>query len=220
MGTPGRRDLREELVADLEQIEDNIALYKAGRESAFQTVALQLRNILLGGRRGLLVRVLPGATLHRFTEPESSDEPVVEPPDEELPDGWKRGTHDVVLFGQAKISPPWRGERGKIALPVDEHAVPVPVGEWLEQWTIRPDVKIRALIRSTADEEVAHTQSERGELLAKLAGSGVLQISREDMEAGRLDTASVAQEMYQMAIIGVGEYVARRVRDLLAESPI
>ncbi len=221
MGAPDRsRDLRAELIADLEQIEDNIALYKAGRDSAFQTVALQLRNVLLGGRRGLLLRVLPRATLHRFTEPEAPDEPAVDPtPDEELPAGWKRGTHDVVLFGHATISPPWRGERGKIALPIDEHAVSLPVGAWLEQWIIRQDVKIRALISSTANEEVAHTEDERGELLAKLAGSGLLRISREDLEAGRLNTATVAQEMYQMAIIGIGEYVARRVRDLLGKTP-
>lgn len=64
MGTSDRRDLRRALVEDLEQIEDNVALYKAGRDSAYQTVALQLRVMLLSEQRGLLARVLPNATLH------------------------------------------------------------------------------------------------------------------------------------------------------------
>ena len=216
MGAPNRRDLRKELVADLEQIEDNIALYKAGRDSAYKTVALQLRTILLGERRGLLVRVCPKATLQPVADSESSNEP--EPAsDQEPASGRKKGLNDLTLFGHAQLRLPWRGERGSITLPIDERAAPLSVGEWLDQWIVRPDVKIRALIRSAADEEVAHTQDERGKLLAMLAGTGVMRITKEDFEAGRIDGARVAQEMYQMAIIGIGEYVAHRTRELLAE---
>lgn len=210
MGTSDRRDLHKELVADLEQIEDNVALYRAGRDSAYQTVALELRNILLGERRGLLVRVLPDATFHPISDGEPSDEPHPEPS--------PGGTRRIVLFGHAEFRPPWQGQRASITLPIDGSKEPLPLAEWLRQWIVQPDVRIGALIRSTADEEVAHTQDERGKLLSKLAGAGVWVVSKDDLEAGRLDRHRVAQEMYQMAIVGVGEYVAHRVRELLAEA--
>lgn len=124
----------------------------------------------------------------------------------------------VILFGHANFRPPWRGERASITLPIDDLKEPLPIGEWLTQWIVRPDISIHALIASTANEEVAHTEDERGELLAKLAGAGSMLISNEDLEAGRLDEARVVQEMYQMAIVGIGEYVAQRVRELLAEA--
>lgn len=208
MQAPPHRDLRAELVADLEQIEDNVLLYKAGRNSAFQTVALQLRNLLLGARRGLLLRVLPDANFHPIADKDASDKPGPTEP----------GVSRVTLFGHAEYRPPWRGERASLTLPIDEEAEALSPAVWLQQWTVRPDVKIEALIRSTADEEVAHTVSERGDLLKMLAGSGVWLVSPEDMEAGRLDEHRVAQETYQMAIIAIGEYVARRVRWLLAAS--
>jgi hypothetical protein len=46
------RDLLKALLADLEQIEDNAQLYRSGRESAYQAVAIQSRNLLLSGRHG------------------------------------------------------------------------------------------------------------------------------------------------------------------------
>ena len=60
------RDLQKALLADLEQIEDNSQLYRVGRESAYQSVAIQLRNLLLKGRRGLLGRVIPQLMLHQL----------------------------------------------------------------------------------------------------------------------------------------------------------
>src|SRR3990172_11472712 len=60
------RDLVRALRHDIEQIDDNVKLYREGRDSAYQGVAIQLRNILLGGRRSLLRHVLPNATLHKF----------------------------------------------------------------------------------------------------------------------------------------------------------
>jgi hypothetical protein len=60
------RDLQKALLADLEQIEDNAHLYRVGRESAYQAVAIQLRNLLLKGRRGLLGRVISQLMLHQL----------------------------------------------------------------------------------------------------------------------------------------------------------
>ncbi len=60
------RDLLAALIADLEQIEDNSKLYRSGRESAYQAVAIQLRTLLLGGRRGLLRRVIEEPLLHQL----------------------------------------------------------------------------------------------------------------------------------------------------------
>lgn len=212
-----RRDLREELLADLEQIEDNIHLYGVlGRDSAYQTVALQLRNILLGQRQGLLVRVIPQATLHSFTDSDFTEVPT-QAPSEEDKARWKKRT-GITLFGHANASTRWRRDRGSITLPIDKNAVPLAINEWLQQWIIQPDIKLGPLIHSTASEEVAHTNRERGKLLAKLEGSGIMTLSSEDFEAGRLDKIQVAQEMYQMAIIGIGEYVAQRIRELLAEA--
>ncbi len=205
---PSSRDLRGELIADLEQIEDNIALYKAGRDSAFQTVALQLRNVLLGGRRGLLLRVLPEAKFHPIA---NGDDVAAGDTSPDAP-----GKAAITILGHVEFRPPWRGQRASITLPIDLNKEPIQIEEWLEQWVVVPTVKIRELIASTANEEVAHTQSERGSLLRQLAGSGVIVVSPEDLAAGRLDRSRVAQETYQMAIVGIGEYVASRVRELLA----
>lgn len=207
MKSTSRRDLRPQLIADLEQIEDNIALYQDGRDSAYQTVALQLRNLLLGGRRGLLLRVLPNAAFHPMVDqPASNDTP-----------GRKPEVHSVTLFGHAEFRPPSGGGRGQITLAIDTDQQPIPPQEWLRQWVVSPDIKIEQLIRSTANEEVAHTEDERGALLTNLAGSGVMAISEADLKAGRLDRARVVQEMYQVTIIGIGKYVAQRVRELLDE---
>ena len=168
----------------LEQIEDNVALYKAGRDSAYQSVALQLRTILLGGHRGLLARVLPDATFHpvrgkydeEIEEGSAPDDPQLKP---------------VILFGHAEFRGPSRGERTSLTVPIDDLREPLPTGEWLTQWIVRPDISIHALIARTANEEVAHIDEKRGKLLAKLAGTGAMVISNEDLEAGRLDEAHV-----------------------------
>jgi hypothetical protein len=182
---------------------DNIALYKAGRDSAYQAVALQLRNLLLGGRRALLLRVLPTATFHAFV-------------DDEAPGPTEQGVNEVVVFGHAEYRPPWRGQRGAIGLEVDPAKEPLAVSAWLRQQILEPGITVEGLVRSTTNEEVAHTQEERGALLASLADAGVLAISKADLEAGRLDQARMAQQMHEMAIVGIGEYVVQRVRALLA----
>jgi hypothetical protein len=200
-----RRDLRAELLSDLEQIEDNAALFGEGRQSAYQTVALQLRNLLLGGRSALLNRVLPYATFH----------PIRDKGDDVLEEPLPPGRHRTTLFGHAVLRVPWHGRPGAITLPVDESLAPVSVNRWIDQWVLVPGIKIRDLVASTANEEVAHTNDARGSVLAQLSGMQVSMIWPQHVEARRFDQGFDAQQLYQMAIVGIGEYVARRVRVLL-----
>jgi hypothetical protein len=188
------RNLRRELIADLEQIEDNTRLYRAGRNSAYQAVAIQLRNVLLGGRRGLLARVVPNPTLHRVR-------PSHVPP------------HVLTLFETPNVNAFILDVRGSLRLSTTPPGAQVNIefveelvslGTWLSDWIIRPDVTVERLIKQVADEEVAHTQDNVGETIART----------EDFALG----GAAQQRVHRhMVIVSLGEYVAKRVRELIGE---
>lgn len=191
-----RRNLIDELLQDLEQIEDNAALFRRGRNSAYQAVAIQLRNLLLKGRRGLVDRTLPAASFHVFRRPS-----VELPSPDETPDDAK---HGIVIFdarGPLKLQ---TGGGSHIELEFDNDTRPLPLGRWLDQWIIRPDITVRNLIQRMADEEVAHTQEEIDPVIQRAEGF----LLSEGRYERRVPT---------MAIVALGEYVANRIREQLAE---
>jgi hypothetical protein len=188
----GKRDLRRELVADIEQIEDNVCLYRAGRNSAYQAVAIQLRNILLGGRRALLARVVREPRLHEFRPSEI--------PPEEL-EAFRRDPSSAMILdvrGGIELSTASPGAQVELEFTDDL----LPLGSWLRQWIIRPDVTIERLIKEVADEEVAHTQEEIGRTVART----------QDFIFGG---AASGRQMRHMVVVALGEYIAGRVRALI-----
>jgi len=185
-----QRDLRQALLDDLEQIEDNAALYHAGRNSAYQTVAIQLRNLLLGGERGLLLRVLPGATMHLLRPPQITE-----------PDGPKVVT---ALYFDPRGSVRLGGVPGGAQLNLDFTEQVVAVGEWLDQWIYTPEVTLRGLIGATANEEVAHTE---GEIAAAIEAANTMKFSGRRVQG---------RQLHAMAIVALGDYVVLRTRIMLA----
>ncbi|HLB24063.1 MAG TPA: hypothetical protein VJP07_08205 [Dehalococcoidia bacterium] len=195
------RDLRHELIADVEQIEDNARLFLAGRNSAYQAVAIQLRNLLLKGPRGLMLRVFPGATLHPLS---------AEPGREEGADGLIR----VTLLGHADLV---LRPTPHVQLPVQYDAEPIPISQWIGQWVIDSQIRIDKLINETADQEVAHTQEERTRMLERLNSAGFYFGISDPNDIGN---RRPDRYMYQMMIVAIGEYVAKRCRQLLAATPV
>ncbi len=191
-----RRDLAEELISDLEQIEDNAALFRRGRNSAYQAVAGQLRNLLLKGPRGLMQKVLPDATFHEFRRSR-----VELPPRGEQSDPAK---HDIMIFdarGRLRLRP---GGGSHIELEFEREAELLQIEKWLDQWIIRPEVTVRKLIQDVANEEVGHTQERIGPVIQHAEGFVVTEGRHE-------------RRVPAMAIVALGEYVTARVRKLLNE---
>lgn len=196
-----RRDLRRELIADLEQIEDNAKLYQAGRNSAYQAVAIQLRNLLLRGRRALLPRVIPNPEFHQLR-------PSRIPADKLEAFGRGRQKGDVVVVDILDVRGKLRLITGPPGAEVDLEFVDdlplIPLENWLTQWIIRPDIAIGQLIEEVADEEVAHTQDHVGKTIARAS-------------KWSFGGAAAQRILRHLVIVALGAYVARRVRDLIGE---
>ena len=189
-------DLYGSLVDDLEEIEAAVAAFQTGRESAYQTVAIQLRNLLADTSRAgpLLERVIADATLERL-RPKTS------------PDGFDPSRHRMTFMvdcrGVMRMStgPPYL----TVTLDVVGDDL-VPIHEWLEDWIVHPDVIIRDLIYQVASKEVAPTDDDIGDVPAAL-------------ETNQIFTAGGQQRDVRPAVItGIGEYVARRARTLLGSA--
>ena len=181
-----RRNLSHALVARLEQIEDNAALFHSGRRSAYQGVAIQLRDLLLGARN-LVDRVVPDATFH--TLPEST-----------MPEFADDGLVTVFAFesrGGLMLGGPMP------LLQLDfSHEPLVSRSEFVSQWVLSRELTIHTLIDRTANEEVAHTQDEVGPALQR---ANMLHFY------GRYG----GLELHRLAVVSIGSYVAARLRALL-----
>jgi hypothetical protein len=185
------RDLRKALEDDLEQIEDNARLYYTGRHSAYQVVAIQLRNLLLSGRRGLLLRVLPGTTLHALRPPT----PGVSEPD-------PPGQYSVLRFESRGSLELKTGPGGGARLRLEFTDELLSVEKWLDQWVLNDKVTLRRLIEATADQEVAHTAPSIAEVIRS---ANIFQFGG----------AAKGRNMHTLAIVALGEYVVLRTRDML-----
>lgn len=192
------RDLQRFLLEDLDEIESAVTRYSDGQLSAYQTVAVQLRNLLTDTSRAgpLLPRVFPDVkfeTLRRPARPK--------PPNEKLPPGVNVATIIVFdprgsfIFGGSK--PP------RIELAIDPYQFVAP-GVWINDWICRPDVRIRDLIHEVASKDAAHTDSDSGATMSRLESSLVY------MQNG------AAIEMARPVLVRIGEYVATRLRSLVA----
>jgi len=184
------RDLRRALLDDLEEIEHSADAFRKGRHSAYQTCAIQMRNLLLRGRRGLLLRVLPEATLR-----------ALRPPNAEVTRPDRPGEYSVVRFdprGHLELG----GEAPGARLYLDFINEPLSVEQWLNQWILDPKVTIRALIEKTADDEVAHTNNEIDEAIKR---------ANFFRFAGRPQ----GMQLHAMTIVALAEHVAQRTREML-----
>lgn len=185
------RKLVPALLADLEQIEDNVALFTSGRISAYQTVAIQLRNLLCGARN-LTDRVLPNTLFHQLRE-------SVLPPEFELDEGTTAFQFEsrggLVLGGPTPV------------LHLDFEGEPVLTrAEFLSQWVVRRDITIGTLIDRTANEEVAHTDDAIGSSIARV-------------NALRFGGRYQGFGMHHLTIVAAGGYIAHRLRQELHRVP-
>jgi hypothetical protein len=190
-----KRDLIQELLKDIEQIEDNAKLYLQGRSSAYQAVAIQLRNVMLDGRRGLLGRVAPDLLLQPF-RPSNAPKEVLDafhtPSDTRV--------HALMdVRGFLRLS---TGDGPSVSVHIEFLEPPsLTIGEWLNQWIIRPDLTVHDLILAVADEEVAHTQDTLGKAASKAT-------------QWRFGGRAEGQELRHAVIVALGQYIAKRVREV------
>ena len=192
------RDLASELINGLEQIEDNATLYNDGRNSAYQGVSIQLRRLLGRGRQGLLARVLPNARLHEFRP---SNVPQGHLDEFSLPDDERTQDVDLVdVRGRLQLSTSSPGMSVLIEF-VDEPRLAVEA--WIEQWIIRPDVKVGRLIKDVANEEVAHTQAEFGRTIRRTMNWS-------------FSGAADGRKLRHAVIVALGSYIAARCREILS----
>ncbi len=136
---------------------------------------------------------MPQATFHQFR---TSGAKL--PPRGERPDPAK---HSIVIFdarGRLTAESP-----AQLYLEFAEDLPLLPLSEWLQQWILRPDINLRQLINDMANEEVAHTQEDISPTLQRAHGFVAYGPSYE-------------RRVSEMAVVAIGEYVARRIRELLA----
>lgn len=177
------RDLRQYLLDDLAEIESAIEGYTAGRLSAYQTIAIQLRTMLTDARP-LLRRVVPGATFQRLRAP-----------------------HTTSASGFVAYYVDFRGlftiGTGSPIVQVEVTEDLVDVDEWLDDWIVQPGIKIRDLIREVGSKDVAHMDDNPGRAMSVLETNLILGVGGRRVE------------MVRPVIVGIGQYVARRVHTLL-----
>ncbi|MBI5288057.1 MAG: hypothetical protein HY873_03700 [Chloroflexi bacterium] len=189
------RDSVQQLNLALDEIDAGVARYLNGGRSAYQSVAVQLRKLLLTGRRGLLVQMIPQPTFHAFT-----DLPELIPPEP--------GLEPVVFLARVRFFPTKVGGY-MFELDLNEDKDPLPLESWLDEWILRPPqlgtkgIMIRRLIADTANEEGAHSERQYGELLQRMRGYVAV---RNEITRGEHD----------MAVVAIGKYVSQRVRAMMA----
>lgn len=184
-----RRDLRKALEDDLQQVEDNLSLYEQGRDSAYQAVAIQLRNLLLRGRRALATRVFPQLMLHQLRPIEDVEE--------------RLGRSDVgrtQVLARVTLSLQTAYPGAQARLQIAEDLPKLTVGQWLNQWVISPGLRIADLIEGVADEEVAHTQDEVGEVI-------------EGTMVWHFGGAGWNRQLHQLVVVAIGEHIASQLRE-------
>ena len=95
---------------------------------------------------------------------------------------------------------------------LEEHNPPTPISidEWLDDWILSTDIRIRDLIHEVASKNVAHTDPLAGPTMdaVKTAHSWTA-LGAGAEEEGRSFT------MIEAAIVGIGEYVAHKARELI-----
>ncbi|MGE0227575.1 MAG: hypothetical protein AB7I38_02800 [Dehalococcoidia bacterium] len=167
--------------------------YKAGDMAAYRRVATELFNLLVdtNPRSGpLLMRVLPEASFHRFHEPRST-EPTMP----------GKGAFMIMDTRGGALSMSSRPGEFLFVLPTD--GALISVNEWLDDWYSNPEIVIREVIREVRNKDAGHTDPFEGPTMEALRHWRGL--------AGGNDI-----ETKRSLIIGIGDYVAGRVRELLA----
>ena len=182
-----QRDLLRALLDDLEQIDDNADLFEEGRVSAYQSVAVQLRNLLVNKDR-LLPELIPDATLHEL-EAERTDQLASK--GGVLLAATPRGVTMTISTG---------GPSSGVLRVTDRT---LPLDEWLDQVIVYPNFRIRQLIHEIASSEVAHTGEKIGG-----ATSAANQLSIRSSGSAR------DPELHQLIIVAIGRYIAERIRVL------
>ena len=197
------RNLKEALREATEELEIGVERARNGSTSAYQTIATYLRK-LVGVHRGndLLCRVIPKATLHKLVE-QPSPLPVEEL--EKLNPGRRwleeqdRGPQFAGIYSINKVT---FSDPLQVEIQFDLSSEPLPVQEWREQVLVNssPPILVGEFIQTLGNQEGAHTDDEIHRAIRKV-----------DDLADQWPTA-------RAVIVGLGEYVAGRVRELIAES--
>jgi hypothetical protein len=196
------RNLQEALREVTEELEIGVARARDGSTSAYQTIATYLRK-LVGAHRGndLLCRVIPEATLHKL---------VAQPPPlsveelEKLTPGGRwleeqdRGPQFAGIYSINRVTFSYPLQ---VEIQFDLSSESLPVQEWREQILVNtsPPILVGKFIQTLGNQEGAHTDDEIHRAIRKV----------DDLADQRPAARAV--------IVGLGEYVAGRVRELIAE---
>lgn len=98
---------------------------------------------------------------------------------------------------------------------LDQSLPPIPLDRWLKEWIVRPNTVLPSggrvkgfiidkIIQEAANEEAAHAEDDYGPTLARMDG--------------RVETSGIiTRQEHEMAIVALGEYIAARTRELMAE---
>ena len=192
------RDLRRFLIEDVEEIESAVSRYHAGQLGAYQTVAVQLRNLLTDTSRSgpLLQRVIPDATLEALQPPMSETySRETTGPDSDIVSIWVFDARGALTISGG--NPP------RLTLIVDTTRLVSPE-QWANDWIWQPAIRIRDLVHEVGSKDAAHTDQAAGPTMSALEAA--LLYSHDGVQI----------PMARPVIVGIGEYIARRIRALLS----
>ena len=196
------RNLQEALREATEELEVGVARARGGSTSAYQTIATYLRK-LVGAHRGnnLLCRVIPEATLHKLVEqppPLSVEELEKLTPGGRWLEEQDRGPKFAGIYSIYSVAGTSAPLQVKIEF--DLSSKPLPLQEWREQLLVNtsPPILVGEFIQTFGNQEGAHTDDEIHRAIRKI-----------DDLAHQMPAA-------RAVIVGLGEYIAGRVRELIA----
>lgn len=198
-----RRDLHGAVLLAIEGLESGVQRGRSGSPAAYQDVAYQLRKLLVPGQgNDLLLRVLPDAALHKLVEqppPLSSEELARLRPGVRFIEEAQRGPQFAGIYAIFRLT---QSAPIQVDLEFDLTSPPVPVREWREQELVRtsPPISVAQFIRAVANKDAVHADDK---------------IGAEIVEITRLASGWPAS---QAVMVALGEYVVKRVRELLVES--
>lgn len=192
-----QRDLTAALLESLEQLNLANRSYAGGTESSYQGVAIQLRKLLLGGRRGLLGRVVTDPTFHPLPGIREIK------PSVPLPFDLTDAANNSVFFDFAGGLQLRTNGPPRLYLRFLRDAPVLPIEAWLRQSVVSSDITIKKLISECAGETAAHASDE------------VAPVEKWGASVRFGGEAAGNRQLHRMALVAVGEYVNERCIELL-----
>lgn len=164
----------------------NIDLYHSGTKDVYRVVACELRKLVCDGKNSLLLKLFGDIKLHRIADPYgNSFEIEKKNPDAKV----------FILPGRMEFK---RGQTTRVVNIFDYKKPPIPLSQWVNQPLFKSNLSIKDYIKSIADKEAAHSDSQYNETL-KLTKS--VKFTNTDVNMSY--------------IICIGEYILRVINKII-----